>query len=413
MSAIGLSTFFPRGEEVPGHLVLRLTEVNVASLAACFFCYDLVLQEFRKYWRRGWSDDDTFWRFVAVAMAVGCAIDLGLLAAAVGVGLRDLQKNTYARDTIDSLYIAMKITLWVTGMFSELFFVLRVRLLTEWKVLVWVLYCATSAPFVCAFIFFLLYRFYEFQYGYYARIFDLVGAWCNALFAAFTVVVLGWRIVVQRRMEAKTSNDALLAIFYGGVATSALIGLSSVGAAICCCFLNSPETYMFASFFWNIYPQMAAVSCLFALHQRHTLRRRLTPTRSFMVGERGGGKVKPAAVQIGRRTGDNPAEWRADKVSLGPGLLDLQVPEDNRPNGKRRGSKRGMEVSFHDVELNTNALDRCQPLQSRAGTVDIWVHREEVVTVDEPEEDERAREVALEVERRERLQSKRGAGAIV
>lgn len=37
MSSIGLSTFFPADAAVPSRLILRLTEVNVASLAvACF-----------------------------------------------------------------------------------------------------------------------------------------------------------------------------------------------------------------------------------------------------------------------------------------------------------------------------------------------------------------------------------------
>ncbi|GAA6030160.1 hypothetical protein JCM8097_009293 [Rhodosporidiobolus ruineniae] len=375
MAAIGLSTFFDFGEAVPSSLVLRLCEGNIASLAACFFCYDIVRAELYKYYRRAWANDSRFWRTAAVLMTAACGIDLALLAAAVGIGLRDLQRGTYSRDAMDALYLAMKVVVWVVGMFSELFFVLRVHMLTDFKVLVWVLYGLTSAPFFAAFVFFLLYRFYEFRFGRYARIMDLVGGWANVFFAAFTVVVLGYRIILQRRKDARPSDDALSELFRGAVATSALIALTSGGAAVPSCFLSTPSAYMISGFFYALYPPVATISCLFALHQRQSLRRRLTPEGAEEyqlgrgVGGGGGGKKggdgergRPPAVTF-RRTGDDPSEWRGDKVSLGPHVAQAKGSKKE----KRRSSKLGGERSFHDMALDTEALRRCEPTRSFLG----------------------------------------------
>lgn len=80
-------------------------------------------------------------------MVFCCGADLGLFAAAAGVGLRDLQSGGYSRDTLDYIYvrkpspfsvssgmklthlgmqIVSKFTLWSSGMLAEAFFVLRV-----------------------------------------------------------------------------------------------------------------------------------------------------------------------------------------------------------------------------------------------------------------------------------------------
>ncbi|GAA6000737.1 hypothetical protein JCM10207_004632 [Rhodosporidiobolus poonsookiae] len=367
MAAIGLSTFVPPGDPIPQDLILRLTEVNVASLAACFFIFEIVARQAKQYYQRAWAYDSVFWRVVAIVLTVGCAVDLVLLAASVGVSLRDLMHNRYSRDTMDALYIAQKIVLWSTGMLSELFFVLRVQLLTDYKWLVWAMYGLTSAPFAAAFIFFLLYRYKEFHWGFYARIFDLVGGWCNVFFAVFTVVVLGYRIVLQRRSDAKASGDVLSEIFRGAVATSALIALTAGGAAISACFVHDAKAYLLSAFFYNLYPQTAAISALFALEQRQSLRHRSEPAR------------KAPTLQLQRKPTDHPSEWRGDRVSLGPPV------EPSKGKSKRRGSQRGGEISFRDVALDTKALEECDPRRSRAGNV--WVH-EEVVTVEEREDDD-------------------------
>jgi hypothetical protein len=170
------------------------------------------------------------------------------------------------------------------------------------------------------------------------------------------VAVLGWRIVVARRNEAKKYvflslltiphsrtafprlashplivltipdfsstlrriDDSLTALFNGAVATSALIGLSSAGSAICACFLERPRIYLLSSLFLNIYPQMAAISCIFALKQRHVLRRKMSSAHS---GQQEAAEAE--ALRVARKTGktvDNPGLWRGDKISLGPGL---------------------------------------------------------------------------------------------
>jgi hypothetical protein len=125
MSSIGLSTFFPAGAAVPSALVLRLTEVNVASLAVACFLFvsaafasviaslltdrhtyqDLVLREARHYWKRAWRNDTWIWRLAVPYMVFCCGADLGLFAAAAGVGLRDLQSGEYSRDTLDYIYV--------------------------------------------------------------------------------------------------------------------------------------------------------------------------------------------------------------------------------------------------------------------------------------------------------------------
>ncbi|GAA5912922.1 hypothetical protein JCM6882_009513 [Rhodosporidiobolus microsporus] len=377
MSSIGLSTYYPFDAVVPAQLVLRLAEVNVASLAVASFLFSVVLTEARLYYRQAWADDGLFWRVGVVFLVLGCAIDLALFATAVGVGLRDLVHRTYSRDTMDAIYIATKVSLWSTGMISELFFVVRMYMvLPRYKVSAWILYFVTAAPFLCTFVFFLLYRFFDFKYGRYARIMDLTGGWCNVFLAFFTVVVLGWRIVLQRKKDNRP-NDALTAIFRGAVGTSALIALTSGGAAIFSCFLSDPSIYLLSSFFWNIYPSTAAISTIFALHQRQALRQGVTTSsRSFRIrGGRGTGKA--ADLQLGQRS-EHPSEWRGDKVSLGPRVCDLKPSKADRLH-TRRDSQRGGEVSFHDVALDTQAFERCEPTRSRAG---VWVHQESVVVVD-------------------------------
>jgi hypothetical protein len=75
----------------------------------------LVLGQLRRYYIRAWSEDEVHWRIASLVMTVGCGIDIGLLSAAVGVGLRDLVGGTYSRHTMDAIYISMKLTLWIVG----------------------------------------------------------------------------------------------------------------------------------------------------------------------------------------------------------------------------------------------------------------------------------------------------------
>lgn len=125
MSSIGLSTFFPADAAVPSRLVLRLTEVNIASLAVACFLFvsrgvvsssreslvdwhtpqDLVLREARHYYKRAWANDTWVWRLAVPYMVFCCGADLGLFAAAAGIGLRDLQSGGYSRDPLDYIYV--------------------------------------------------------------------------------------------------------------------------------------------------------------------------------------------------------------------------------------------------------------------------------------------------------------------
>lgn len=116
-------------------------------------------------------------------------------------------------------------------------------------------------------------------------------------------------------------DDALTALFNGAVATSSLIGLSSAGSAICASFLERPKIYLISSFFLNIYPQMAAISCLFALTQRQSLRRKMSSANSGQNKGPGGEGGEAELLRMARKTGktvDNPGLWRGDKISLGP-----------------------------------------------------------------------------------------------
>ncbi|GAA5912925.1 hypothetical protein JCM6882_009514 [Rhodosporidiobolus microsporus] len=376
MSAIGVSTFVPYGAPVPADLVLRLAETNLASLAVACFLFNVVLVEAKLYWRRAWANDSKIWRASVVIMTVGCGIDLGLFAAAVGVGMRDLGDRTYSRDTMDAIYIGTKVFVWCIGIICELFFALRVyNVLPRYGFIAWVLFGITALPFLCAFIFFLLYRFYDYRFGQPARICDLIGGWANAVFAVVTVIVLGWRIVLQRRNDKRQKNDALTALFRGALATSALIALTSGGGAVFSCLLNNPRAYMLASFFWNIYPFTAAISTIFALQQRQVLRQRVGSADS--VPALPGREVKAATLKLGQRS-EHPSDWRGDRVSLGPGVCDIK-PSKADSLLPRRDSQRGGETSFHDVALDTKALERCEPTRSQG----VWVHREAVVIVEE------------------------------
>ncbi|BGP22173.1 hypothetical protein Rt10032_c07g3343 [Rhodotorula toruloides] len=390
MSTIGLSTFFPEDTAVPSSLVLRLTEVNVASLAVACFLFDLVLREARHYYKRAWRNDTWFWRLAVPYMVLCCGADLGLFAAAVGVGLRDLQSDSYSRNTLDYIYIVSKFTLWSSGMLAEAFFVLRVWMMVQdrrLKPIVWILYFVTSAPFAAAFCLFLLSKYHDFSFGIHARVLDLVGGWCNLAFAGYTSYILGYRLYEQRRREYR-SQDSLIEIFRGALMTSALIAMTSLGGAVAACFVHNPANYMISAFFFNIYPQLASASCIFALHQRQTLRGR----SRYDDGGFGGGIIvrKSVRERKGSIRTDDPSEWRADRVSLGPRVVEIEEPD---MRALRRGSKLGAEASFHDVALNCEAFERVKPQSSRAGPVSVTVHT--TVEVDEDEPDERDRETQL------------------
>ncbi|BGP00864.1 hypothetical protein RTBOTA2_002140 [Rhodotorula toruloides] len=287
MSSIGLSTFFPADAPVPSALVFRLTEVNVASLAVACFLFDLVLREARHYWKRAWRNDTWFWRLAVPYMVFCCGADLGLFAAAAGVGLRDLQSGGYSRDTLDYIYIVSKFTLWSSGMLAEAFFVLRVWMMVQdrrLKPIVWVLYFITSAPFAAAFCLFLLSKYHDFRYGLPARVMDLVGGWCNLAFAGYTSCILGYRLYEQRKRDYR-SQDSLIDIFRGALMTSALIAFTSLGGAIAACFIHDPANYIISAFFFNIYPQLAAASCIFAPTNGRPCAADPGPTRADMEAE--------------------------------------------------------------------------------------------------------------------------------
>ncbi|GAA5996840.1 uncharacterized protein JCM10292_006032 [Rhodotorula paludigena] len=412
-SAIGVSTFFRPDEPIPPSLVLRLAEVNIASIAVACFLYEFVLREARRYYKSVWADDTWFWRFAVVYLVFACAACLALLATAVGVGLRDIQNGTYARSTYDILYIAYKCVIWTCGMAAELFFTARVSTIVHkraLKPLVWVLYALTACPYALAFCFFLLYRYYEFRYGRYSRILDLSAGWMHVVFVAYSTSILGWRLVLQRRHEARAAQDSLKDIFRGALLTSALIGLCAGMGGIFACFLETSHIYMLTSFWYNVYPFVCAMSLCFALRQRHELRVR----QEGRAGTRKrAGRMErllrlERADQQHQKTADHPSEWRGDKVSLGPKLVD--VPDKN---GKRRGSQRGHEKSFHDVALDLNAFERCRPAgegggggdgnerrfieSASTGRLDIRVHTEVHTEVESEHDDE---EIALEVRRR-------------
>ncbi|BGP29378.1 hypothetical protein JCM10296v2_001117 [Rhodotorula toruloides] len=390
MSSIGLSTFFPADAAVPSALVLRLTEVNVASLAVACFLFDLVLREARHYWKRAWRNDTWFWRLAVPYMVFCCGADLGLFAAAAGVGLRDLQSGVYSRDTLDYIYIVSKFTLWSSGMLAEAFFVLRVWMMVQdrrLKPIVWVLYFITSAPFAAAFFLFLLSKYHDFRYGFPARVMDLVGGWCNLAFAGYTSCILGYRLYEQRKRENR-SQDSLIEIFRGALMTSAFIAFTSLGGAIAACFVHDAANYMISAFFFNIYPQFAAASCIFALHQRQTLRGR---SRNDEGGYGGGIVVrKSVRERKGSVRTDDPSEWRADRVSMGPKVVEIEEPD---MRALRRGSKLGGEISFHDVALDCEAFERVEPQISRTGMVSVMVHT--TVEIEEDEPDERDRDTRL------------------
>ncbi|BGO88874.1 hypothetical protein NBRC10512_002230 [Rhodotorula toruloides] len=393
MSSIGLSTFFPADAAVPSRLILRLTEVNVASLAVACFLFDLVLREARHYWKRAWRHDTWFWRLAVPYMVFCCGADLGLFAAAAGVGLRDLQSGGYSRDTLDYIYIVSKFTLWSSGMLAEAFFVLRVWMIVQdrrLKPIVWVLYFITSAPFATAFCLFLLSKYHDFRYGLPARIMDLIGGWCNLAFAGYTSCILGYRLYEQRKREYR-SQDSLIEIFRGALMTSALIAFTSLGGAIAACFVHDPANYMISAFFFNIYPQLAAASCIFALHQRQTLRGR---SRYEEGGYGGGVVVRSVRERKESIRTDDPSEWRADRVSMGPKVVEIEEPD---MRALRRGSKLGGEVSFYDVALDCEAFERVKPQISRTGTVSVMVHT--TVEIEEDEPDERDRDTRFGRER--------------
>ncbi|GJN87886.1 hypothetical protein Rhopal_000841-T1 [Rhodotorula paludigena] len=310
---------------------------------------------------------------------------------AVGVGLRDIQNGTYARSTYDILYIAYKCVIWTCGMAAELFFTARVSTIVHkraLKPLVWVLFGMGVI-----------------------RILDLTAGWMHVIFVAYSTSILGWRLVLQRRHEARAAQDALKDIFRGALLTSALIGLCAGMGGIFACFLETPHIYMLTSFWYNVYPFVCAMSLCFALRQRHQLRVR----QEGRAGTRKRAGRLERLLRLGRadqqhqKTADHPSEWRGDKVSLGPKLVD--VPDKN---GKRRGSQRGHEKSFHDVALDLNAFERCRPAgdgggggdgnerrfieSASTGRLDIRVHTEVHTEVESEHGDE---EIALEVKRRQ------------
>ncbi|BGP37161.1 hypothetical protein JCM10450v2_001067 [Rhodotorula kratochvilovae] len=346
MSAIGVSTFYTPGEEVPRRLILRLAEVNIASLAVDCFIFERVVREAMSYYRRAWARDGWHWRAIVVFLVVACAVDIGLLAASVGVGLRDIQGGTYSRDAFDSIYIAMKIILWTIGMASEVFFAHRVfTVVQDYKPLVWLMYGVTASPYALAFVFFLLSKWYSFRFGGYARIADLAAGWCHSALVVYSCIILGYRLVLQRRRESRHGADALTDIFRGALMTSALIGLCAGMGSLFGCWLHRPEIYVLSCFWYNLYPFVAAMSTCFALHQRQTLRLRGAASAR-----------RRASGVVGRRTGDDPGEWRGDKVELAQRMVEIQEPSRT---GKRRPSQRGPEKSFHDVHLDTEAFERC------------------------------------------------------
>lgn len=278
------------------------------------------------------------------------------------------------------------------------------------KPIVWVLYFITSAPFATAFCLFLLSKYHDFRYGLPARIMDLIGGWCNLAFAGYTSCILGYRLYEQRKREYRfarfllwsclsnaylpilhSSQDSLIEIFRGALMTSALIAFTSLGGAIAACFVHDPANYMISAFFFNIYPQLAAASCIFALHQRQTLRGR---SRYEEGGYGGGVVVRSVRERKESIRTDDPSEWRADRVSMGPKVVEIEERASAvalRPlvsqadhayplcslssaytadmRALRRGSKLGGEVSFHDVALDCEAFERVKPQISRTGAV--------------------------------------------
>ncbi|GAA5879543.1 hypothetical protein JCM16303_003246 [Sporobolomyces ruberrimus] len=379
MSSGGLAGHFSSSELVPTDYLYSLAQVIYAAGCVNFFIFAFVIFHAHLYFREeGWKNDNWFFRTIVANLVLLSVCSIGLSSAAAHWVLKSLFTGRYIADRLDWIDVVQRLLCLPAGILANAFFTWRVFQVSDSKA-VWIscllLWCPAGVGFVGAEICHIL-TLTDFQYGRSWRICELVGTTAIFSLDVFYFVVLCYRLYICRRREAKPNVDPVSQYFIGTLQVSFFTCAVAIGNIVTVSFLDSARVSIYYSFFVLILPNCWALSVVWAINQRVTIRRKMKSTisddaslanRLEVVGWRNNVATVEGFEERGTSDRSDPGRWRGDDDT-----------EDYSSYQPGRRFIKPTEPDYASFELDTTPLDALEPTGKVEETrvSGVWVKTE-------------------------------------